>query len=73
MTRNTLDLFRLDGKIAVVTGGAETIGRAIVSALAEAGALVVAAPRDIARCQEYAEELSSDGLKAEGARCDLAA
>jgi NAD(P)-dependent dehydrogenase (short-subunit alcohol dehydrogenase family) len=72
MTRNTLDLFRLDGKIAVVTGGAGTVGRAIVGALAEAGALVVAASRDVARCQECAAELRGAGLQVEGARCDLA-
>jgi NAD(P)-dependent dehydrogenase (short-subunit alcohol dehydrogenase family) len=72
MTRNTLDLFRLDSKTAVVTGGAGTVGRAIVRALAEAGALVVAASRDAEHCEEYARELSREGLNVEGARCDLA-
>ncbi len=38
-----LDLFRLDGRIAVVTGGAKGIGVHYVGALAEAGASVVAA------------------------------
>ena len=55
-----------------MTGGAGTVGIAIVRALAEAGALVVAASRDVARCQESAAELSCAGLKVEGARCDLA-
>jgi len=72
MTRNTLDLFRLEGKIAVVTGGAGTVGRAIVRALAEAGAIVVAASRDVARCEEYAADLKRENLAVEGARCDLA-
>ncbi len=72
MTRNTLDLFRLDKKIALVTGGAGTLGKAIVKALAEAGALVVAASRDAAHCEEYAAQLVYQGLKVEGARCDLA-
>jgi len=70
--KNALDLFRLEGKVAVVTGGAGAIGSAIVKALAEAGATVVAASRDVERCQTFAHEMSQGGLRVEGARCDLA-
>jgi NAD(P)-dependent dehydrogenase (short-subunit alcohol dehydrogenase family) len=38
----SLDLFRLDGKVALVTGSARGLGAAIALALAEAGADVVA-------------------------------
>jgi 2-deoxy-D-gluconate 3-dehydrogenase len=38
-----LDLFRLDGKVAVVTGSNRGLGRAIATALAQAGADVVGA------------------------------
>lgn len=40
------DLFRLDGTVAVVVGGAGGLGRAMARGLAEAGATVVVADRD---------------------------
>ena len=41
-----LEKFRLDGRLALVTGGGQAIGLACVQALAEAGARVVIADRD---------------------------
>ncbi len=40
-----LDRFRLDGKVAIVTGGSRGLGRVMASALAEAGASVVLTAR----------------------------
>ena len=40
MSSSILDLFRLDGRVALVTGAASGLGAAIATALAEAGAQV---------------------------------
>ena len=51
-------LHDLTGKVAVVTGGSRGIGRAIVQALAEAGADVVIASRKLDACEAAAEARS---------------
>ena len=54
-----LDSFRLDGKVAVVTGGNRGLGEAFARALSEAGARVAIAARDHARSQAVAGELGA--------------
>ena len=70
--KSSMELFRLDGKIALVTGGAGIYGCHIVRALAEAGATVVLASRNLAKCRSFADELRRESLEVEGERCDLA-
>jgi NAD(P)-dependent dehydrogenase (short-subunit alcohol dehydrogenase family) len=53
-----LDLFRLDGRVALVTGGGRGIGRAIADALAEAGASIALTSRDPDRARETAAEIA---------------
>jgi NAD(P)-dependent dehydrogenase (short-subunit alcohol dehydrogenase family) len=53
---SVLDAFKLDGKVAVVTGGNRGIGLALSRALTEAGARVAIAARDASRSAEVASE-----------------
>jgi len=48
---------RLDGKVALVTGGSRGIGKAIARAFAEAGAQVMITSRKAEACQATAQEL----------------
>ena len=67
----SLDLFRLDGRRALVTGSTRGIGRAIAGGLAAAGATVVVNGRDEAAAGAFAEELRSSGHGAEVACFDV--
>ena len=68
---NTNDLFRLDGKIALVTGGAGIYGIHITRALAEVGAHVVVASRNLEQCEKVAAEMRREDLKVSSAHLDL--
>lgn len=66
-----LDRFRLDGKVAVVTGASRGIGAASATALAEAGADVVIAARSAETLAGVVREIESLGRRALAVPCDL--
>lgn len=65
------ELLNLQGKSAIITGGAKGIGQGIAYRLAEAGASVLIADTDEAAAQQTADELTTRGWKAEALKVDV--
>ena len=66
MAVNVMDMFRLDGKVALVTGGSGLYGRQMVLALAQAGARVCIASRNAENNEAYVAELRAQGFESIG-------
>ena len=62
---------KLEGKVAIVTGGGGGIGRQMAEGLAELGADLVLCSRHLERCQRTAGDLRKLGVRALGLRCDV--
>jgi NAD(P)-dependent dehydrogenase (short-subunit alcohol dehydrogenase family) len=67
-----LDRFRLDGRVAIVTGASSGLGVAFAAGLAEAGADVVLASRRLNRLQETAALVQQAGRRAVAVPTDVA-
>ena len=67
-----MNLFRIDGKVALVTGAGSGIGQAIAQLLAEAGANVWVVDRDEAGAAATVAAIHSQGGLAQAARADVA-
>lgn len=67
-----LDRFRLDDKVAVITGAGRGLGAAIALAFAEAGADVLIASRTESQLEAVAEQVRAVGRKAHVVVADLA-
>jgi NAD(P)-dependent dehydrogenase (short-subunit alcohol dehydrogenase family) len=69
---NVMDLFRLDGRSALVTGGTRGLGRVMAEALAEAGASVCITSRSIDAARTAAEEIAAaSGARIEGIEAEM--
>jgi NAD(P)-dependent dehydrogenase (short-subunit alcohol dehydrogenase family) len=67
-----LDMFRLDGKVAIVTGASSGLGVAFARALAEAGADLALGARRVDKLEETREMVASLGRRAIAVATDVA-
>ena len=66
-----LDTFRLDGKVALVTGGSRGLGLQIAHALGEAGAAVAITARKPDGLTQATQELEQAGITTTSVPCDI--
>jgi NAD(P)-dependent dehydrogenase (short-subunit alcohol dehydrogenase family) len=71
-TQSPLDAFRLDGKVAIVTGASSGLGVAFAHGLAAAGADVVLAARRMERLEAVRGEVEALGRRCLAVRADVA-
>lgn len=67
-----LDRFRLDGRVAIITGASSGLGAGFAEALASAGATVVLAARRREKLEALAQRITADGGKATVVEADVA-
>lgn len=71
MRASNVQLFRLDGRVALVTGASRGIGEAIARRLAEAGAHVVVTSRNLDSCARVVALIEHEGGRASAHACHI--
>jgi 2-dehydro-3-deoxy-D-gluconate 5-dehydrogenase len=70
MGKSIRELFDLSGKVAIVTGGAQGIGKGIALRLAEAGAAIIVSDINLESAQSTVNEMKKTGFKAAAVQSD---
>lgn len=65
------EMFDLNGRVAIVTGGATHLGHAMAESLGELGAFVFVASRRADVCEQVAFSMRENGINCTGLRCDV--
>lgn len=72
MQQSILDLFKLNGRVALIVGGNRGLGLAMAKALAEAGANISIAARDEEKSRQSQDSIQSDyGVQCISSCCDV--
>jgi len=69
--QNIYDLFKLEDKVAIVTGAGNGIGKATAKMMAGLGAIVIACDIEEASVAATADHIVAEGLKAKAFHCDI--
>ena len=66
-----MDLFKLDGRVALVTGGGQGLGEAMAAALAQAGSAVAVIDINFSNATMVADKIKASGGNAIPVKCDV--
>lgn len=71
IAQNTYDFFKMEGKVAIITGAGNGIGKATAKMMASFGAIVIACDIETDSVTETVAEIKTDGWTAKAFTCDI--